>query len=70
MHEAARLLSHRLHHGRVAVAQLDHRDSGEKIEVLVALGIPQARALPAHELDRVAQVGAHHRARLQLLKLG
>ena len=69
MHQPARLLADRLHHGRMAVAELGDRDAGEEVEVLVALVVPQARALAAHELDGVPGVGGHERVALERLKL-
>ena len=69
MHQAPGLLAHRLDHARVAVAELRHRDAGQEVEVLVALVVPQPRALAAHELDRVARVGAHHGVALERLQL-
>ena len=68
MHEPARLLADRLDHVRVAVPELHDRDAGEEVEVLVALGVPEARALAAHELDRVARVGRHRGVALELLE--
>jgi hypothetical protein len=52
------------------VAELRDRDAGEEVEVLVALVVPQLRALATHELDRVAHVGAHERFGFERLKLG
>ena len=48
---------------RVAVPDVEHRDPGEEVEVLVAVGVPQPHAAAAHELDRVADVGADRVAR-------
>ena len=70
MHQAPGLLAHRLDHPRMAVAELHHRDAGEEVEVLVALVVPEPRALAAHELDGVAGVGGHERLALELLQLG
>ena len=57
------LLADRLDQRRVAVADLHHRDAGQEVEVLVALGVPEPRALAAHELDGLARVGAASRSR-------
>jgi hypothetical protein len=70
VHEASRLFPDRLHHARVAVAELRNGDAGEEVEVLVALVVPETRPLPAHELDGVARVGRHDGVALQGLKLG
>ena len=69
VHQPPGLVAHRLHHARVAVAELRHRDAREEVEVLVALVVPEPRALAAHELDGVARVGVHERVALELLEL-
>ena len=51
-----RLLLHGGDDLRVAVAGVADRDAAEEVEVLVAVGVPQPRALAAHELDVVAGV--------------
>ena len=66
VHEPAGLVAHRLHHARVAVAELGHGDPAQEVEVLVPVRVPQPRALAAHELHRLAHVGAHHRLALEL----
>jgi hypothetical protein len=50
------------------MAELRHGDAGEEVEVLVALVVPQPRALAAHELDRVARIGVHERVALECLQ--
>ena len=73
MCQASGLLAHGLDDARVAVADVQHRDPGEEVEVLVAVGIPQPAAGAAHERDRVARVGADRVValeRLQLLQRG
>ena len=47
-------------HARMAVPEARHPDAAQEVEVLVALGVPQARALAADELDRQARIGADH----------
>ena len=69
VHQAPRLLADRLHEPRVAVPELHDRDAGQEVEVLIALVVPEPRALAAHELDRVAGVGRHHRVALECLEL-
>ena len=69
MGQQSRLLADRLHHARVAVADVQHRDAGQEVEVLVALGVPQPHAGAADELHRVARVGADRVAPLELLEL-
>ena len=70
MHQLTDLAANRRDHARVAVAEARHANTAQKVEVLVALDVPQVRALAAHELDREARVGAHHARALELLELG
>ena len=58
MHQPRGLLADRLHDLGMAVPDVGDRDAAEQVEVLVALGVPQARARAAHELDGEARVGA------------
>ena len=55
MHQPPGLLADRRDDARVAVADARHRDAGQEVEVLVAVGVPQARALAAHELTGSAR---------------
>ena len=57
-------------HARMAVADVQHRDPGEEVEVLVAVGVPQPASRAAHELDRAADVGADRVVALERLQLG
>ena len=54
-----RLRRDRFHHRRMAVAQVVHREAREEIQVALAVRVPQLRAAPAHEGDRLARVHAH-----------
>src|SRR6185437_1273301 len=45
-------------------------DPAQEVEVLVALLVPQQRAVSSHELDRQARVGADHALGLDALQLG
>src|SRR5438128_1598825 len=56
--EPRRLRPDRLHHRRMAVAQVVHREAREEVEVARAVGVPQLRAAPAHERHRLARVDA------------
>ena len=42
---------------RMAVAEVGDHGAGEEVEVLLAVGVPDARALAAHERQRRARVG-------------
>src|ERR1700689_224618 len=53
----------------MAVAEAGHGDAAEEVEVLLALGVPQARALAAHELDGEARVGAREARGPDLLEV-
>jgi ParB family chromosome partitioning protein len=59
--QPARLLAHGGDDGRVAVPDARHADAGEEVEVLVAVRVPQPRALAAVERDRVPRVRRHER---------
>ena len=53
-----RCLLNRLHHQRVGVAQ-DHRPPGtEVVQVAIAIGVPQVRALGSHQERRISPDGA------------
>ena len=58
MDQALRLLGDRRDDGRVAVAERVHREAGLEVEILDPLGVPEPRALAAHELDGHPRVGA------------
>ena len=49
---------HRLDDARRTVAEQVAAPAGEEVEVAVALGVPDVRALAAHQADRVARVVA------------
>ena len=69
MGEQAHLVTDGGDHAGVAVADVEHRDPGQEVQVLVALGVPQPHARAADELDRGAGVGADGVAALELLEL-
>jgi hypothetical protein len=68
--EPRRLLGDRVHDRRVAVACVVDGQTGEEVEILVAVGVPQPGALAADELDRRPDVGRHRVARLEPLEVG
>ena len=61
--QGAGLLSHRLGHPGVGVAQADHGDTAEKVQVAGVVAVPEPAALAPHEHDRGRAVGGHERAR-------
>src|SRR5215212_7355414 len=69
MRERRRLARDRVDPARVAMAERVDRDAGDEVEVLVALVVPQPRALASHELDRQPGVGAHHVVAVECLEL-
>ena len=69
LHQAPRLLAHRVHQRRVAVPDLDNRHAREEIEVFAPLRVPQPRALATDELDWRARVRRHHELALERLQL-
>src|ERR1019366_7196342 len=69
MRENTDLLARPRPPARVAVPNVEHRDPGQKVEVLVAVGVPQPAARAAHELDRVAHIGPDHVLALERLQL-
>ena len=48
----------------VRVAERRDADAREQVQVLAALGVPQAHALAADQRDRLAPIGLQHVARL------
>ncbi len=69
MRETADLVAHGLDHARVAMADVQHGDPGEEVEVLVAVDVPQTDARPAHELDGVADVRGYRVLALEAFEL-
>jgi hypothetical protein len=67
--QRAGLVGHRLGDRRVGVPERDRREAGEEIEVLLALAVPQPRALAPHERDRLPAVGLHHVVVVELVQL-
>jgi hypothetical protein len=68
--EAPGLLAQDLDEPRVAVPELGDGDAREEVEVLLAVGVPQARPLAAHERDGLARVRADQVRGLELPQLG
>jgi hypothetical protein len=53
------LVGNGLHQLGMRMAKAIHRNPGDSVEVTLAGFIPQVRALPAHESDRLAGIGIH-----------
>ncbi len=70
MDEALGLLADRRDDGRVAVPEAVDGQAGLEVEVLVALVVPQARALAADELDPETRVGGDLMVALEQLEAG
>ena len=60
MHDLVRLLGDRVDKDLVVVAHAVDADAGGKVDVLLALYVPQGRALAVVERDREAAVGVHY----------
>ena len=56
--ELASLLADRLGHARMAMAQSDDCDAAEKIEIVLAVGVPDAGTLATHQRN-ARRVGVH-----------
>ncbi len=69
MREALGLVVDRLDDLRVAVADVQDRDPGEEVEVLVAVGVPEPSSGSADELDGVADVRRDRVVALEGLEL-
>ncbi len=52
MDQRARLAANGVSHGRVAVAEGIHRNSAYKIQVFLAVGVPEPGALPLYRSQR------------------
>lgn len=53
MGEPFELPAHGLHHAGMIMPQVKHPDTTEKVQVVTAFDVPDQRALPAFEHDRV-----------------
>ncbi len=60
MDELAQLLAQHCDVFRVAVAETAHRDAGHRVEITLAVRVPQPRALAAFERDGQPGVSVHH----------
>ena len=60
MQERARLIGDRVGDLGMRVAERRDRETGEEVEVALALAVPEHGALAAHERDRQPAVGLHH----------
>src|SRR5439155_186451 len=68
--EPCDLLGHGANHIGMAVPDAGDGDPAQEVQVLVALVVPQPRALPPHELHGRARVRGHHELALERLELG
>src|ERR1700733_14123942 len=57
VHEAPGLVGHGLDHGRVAVPDVGDREAGQHVDVLLAVGVPDAGAAAAHDRGRAVEQG-------------
>jgi hypothetical protein len=57
--QGRRLVAQRLRHVRVGVTETGHRDAAQRVEVALAIAVPQPGAFAARERDRQPVVGGH-----------
>ena len=60
VHQLVRLLVDCLDDGRIGIAHAVYADAGSEVDVLLALNIPQGRALAVIQRDREPAVGVHY----------
>ena len=60
MDELSGLFGHNVGDFLVTVAKADDGDAGKEVDVFLAVNIPHARTLAAHDAQRVAGIGAAH----------
>src|ERR1700689_5529064 len=58
--ELFRLLLDRAHYAGISMAEAGDREPAEEIQVAVAVGVVQVRAMPARERQRQASVNIDH----------
>ena len=68
VHQPPGLLAHGCDHLGMTVPDVRDGDAAEKVEVLVAVDVPQTRALATHELDGLARVGVNYAGILDCLQ--
>src|SRR5260370_29443386 len=68
--ELFRLLLDRAHDPRISVPEAGNRESAENIEIAVAVGVVQIRAMPARERQRQASVNIDHVPMREFYDLG
>jgi len=58
--QRCRLILNRLDHLGMAMSQIVNGHTGQKIQILLAISIPQTTPLTTHRDNRVATVGLHN----------
>ena len=60
MHQLVRLLVDCVNDRRIGITQTVYTDTGSKIDVLLALNVPQSRTLAVVQRNREPAVGVHY----------
>ena len=60
MHQLVRLLIDRVNDCRIGITQTVYTDAGSKIDVLLALNVPQGRTLAVVQCNRETAIGVHY----------
>ena len=60
MHQLVRLLVDCVNNRRIGITQTVYTDAGSKIDVLLALNVPQSRTLAVVQRNRKPAVGIHY----------
>ena len=60
MHQLVRLLIDRVNDCRIGITQAVYADAGSKVDVLLALNVPQGRTLAVVQRNRETAIGVHY----------
>ena len=60
MHQLVRLLIDRVNNRRIGITKAVYADAGSKVDVLLALNVPQSRTLAVVQRNREPAVGVHY----------
>jgi hypothetical protein len=66
MRDGGDLAAHRIHQDRMRVTERVNGDAGEKVEIPLAVGIPDVTTLAANQQGEWRSENAHHRGTVPL----